>query len=56
MRGFKTAQSKLGQKIWSVWQRIEQLEKRRAAIPQRVPVQAVMDQPVVKLAPGTQST
>ena len=51
MRGFKTAQSKLGQKIWSVWQRIEQLEKRRVAIPQRVPVQAVMDQPVVKLAP-----
>ena len=51
MRGFKTAQSKLGQKIWSVWQHIEQLEKRRAAIPQRVPVQAVMDQPVVKLAP-----
>jgi transposase len=51
MRGFKTAHGKLGQKIWSVWQRIEKLEKRRAAIPRRVPVQTVMDEPVVKLAP-----
>jgi transposase len=51
MRGFKTAHGKLGQKIWSVWQRIEQLEKRRATIPRRVPVQSVMDQPAVKLAP-----
>jgi transposase len=51
MRGFKTAHGKLGQKIWNAWQRIEQLEKRRAAIPRRVPVQAATDQPVVKLAP-----
>jgi hypothetical protein len=51
MRGFKTAQGKLGQKICSVGQRIEQLEKRRAAIPRRVPVQSVLDEPVVKLAP-----
>src|SRR5664279_56878 len=51
MRGFKTAHGKLGQKIWNAWQRVEQLEKRRAAIPRRVPVQAATDQPVVKLAP-----
>jgi hypothetical protein len=51
MRGFKTAQGKLGQKIWSVWQRVLQLEKRRAAVPRRVPVQAVTEEPVVKLAP-----
>ncbi len=51
MRGFKTAQGKLGQKIWSAWQRIVQLKKRRAAVPRRVPVQAVMEEPVVKLAP-----
>lgn len=51
MRGFKTAHGKLGQKICSVWQRIEQLEKRRATLPRRVPVQSVLDQPVVKLAP-----
>src|SRR2546426_9817991 len=51
MRGFKTAHGKLGQKIWSAWQRVLQLEKRRAAVPRRVPVQTVMDEPVVKLAP-----
>jgi hypothetical protein len=51
MRGFKTAHGKLGQKIWNAWQRIEQLEKRRAAIPRRVPVQSATHQPVVKLAP-----
>jgi transposase len=51
MRGFKTAHGKLGQQIWSVWQHIEQLEKRRAAIPRRVPVQSVVAEPVVKLAP-----
>jgi hypothetical protein len=51
MRGFKTAHGKLGQKIWNVWQRVLQLEKRRAAAPRRVPVQAVTQEPVVKLAP-----
>jgi transposase len=51
MRGFKTAQGKLGQKIWNAWQRVLQLEKRRAAVPRRVPVQSVVDEPVVKLAP-----
>jgi DNA-binding CsgD family transcriptional regulator len=51
MRGFKIAQGPLGQKIWSAWQRIQQLEKRRAAMPRRVPVQAVTEEPVVKLAP-----
>jgi hypothetical protein len=51
MRGFKTAQGKLGQKIWNAWQRVLDLEKRRAAVPRRVPVQAVTEEPVVKLAP-----
>jgi transposase len=51
MRGFKTAHGKLGQKIWNAWQRIEQLEQRRATVPRRVPVQVVMEEPVVKLAP-----
>jgi transposase len=51
MRGFKTAHGKLGQQIWSAWQAVEQLEKRRAAIPKRVPIQTVTDEPVVKLAP-----
>ena len=51
MRGFKTAHGKLGQNIWSAWQQVEQLEKQRAAIPKRVPVQSVSEKPVVKLAP-----
>jgi transposase len=51
MRGFKTAHGILGRKIWSAWQRVLQLEKRRAAVPRRVPVQAIMEEPVVKLAP-----
>lgn len=51
MRGFKTAQGKLGQKIWSAWERVLKLEKHRAAVPRRVPVQAVTEEPVVKLAP-----
>ena len=51
MRGFKIAQGKLGQKICTAWQRIEQLEKRRAAVPRRVPVQSLSQEPVVKLAP-----
>ena len=51
MRGFKTAQGKLGQKIWSAWQRVLQLENRRVAVPRRVPVQTVRQEPVVKLAP-----
>lgn len=51
MRGFKTAHGKLGQQIWNSWQRTEQLEKRRADTPRRVPVQTVTNEPVVKLAP-----
>jgi transposase len=51
MRGFKTAYGKLGQKIWNTWQRIEQLQKRRARTPRRVPVQSILEGPVVKLAP-----
>jgi hypothetical protein len=51
MRGFKTAHGKLNQKLWDAWEKVPQLEKRRAAIPKRVPVQTVIDEPVVKLAP-----
>ena len=51
MRGFKIAQGKLGWKISQAWLRVAQLEKRRAAVPQRVPVQSITQEPVVKLAP-----
>jgi hypothetical protein len=51
MRGFKTAYGTLGEKIWTAWQRVLQLEKRRAAVPRRVPVREATDKPIVKLAP-----
>ncbi len=51
MRGFKIAQGKLGQKICNAVQRFLRLQKRRAAVPRRVPVQKTVEEPVVKLAP-----
>ena len=51
MRGFKIAQGKLGWKIDQAWLRVAQLEKRRAAVPRRAPVQSITQEPVVKLAP-----
>jgi transposase len=54
MRGFKMAHGRLGQKLWEAWEQVRRLEKRRIAIPKRVPVQSVTDQPVVKLAPERQ--
>jgi transposase len=51
MRGFKIAQGNLGQQIDQAMQRVQQLEAERAAVPRRVPVQAVSEKPVVKLAP-----
>ena len=51
MRGFKIAHGKLGQQIWKAWQRVEQLTARRNKVPRRVPVQSILSEPVVKLAP-----
>jgi hypothetical protein len=51
MRGFKIAKGKLGLQIRSALQRVMQLEVRRNKLPRRVPVQAVTNEPVVKLAP-----
>ena len=51
MRGFKIAQGKLGQRICRAWERVEQLQQRRAAVPPRVPVGNLTAEPVVKLAP-----
>jgi hypothetical protein len=51
MRGFKIAQGKLGQQIWTAMEQVAMLEKQRAAVPRRVPVQSVSTDPVVKLAP-----
>lgn len=54
MRGFKSAYGKLGEKIWAAWQRVLQLQERRAAVPRRVPVRQATDKPIVKLAPERQ--
>ncbi len=51
MRGFRIAHTQLGQKLLRAWERVDQLEQRRAALPRRVPVQSVTEEPVVKLAP-----
>ena len=51
MRGFRIAHTQLGQQILRAWERVQQLEKRRAAVPRRVPVQSITETPVVKLAP-----
>jgi len=51
MRGFKIAKSKLSSEIWNALQRVMQLEAQRDKLPRRVPVQAAIDEPVVKLAP-----
>jgi hypothetical protein len=51
MRGFKTAYGKLGLQIWAIAEKIDQLKARRDKIPRRVAVQAVTEEPIVKLAP-----
>jgi hypothetical protein len=51
MRGFKIAQGKLGQQICAAWQRLQESQKRRDAVPRRVPVQSLTEEPVIKLAP-----
>ena len=50
VRGFKIANSKLGQGIWAALRRVTELETRRAKVPPRVPVQEVVEGQVVKLA------
>lgn len=54
MRGFKIARGKLARQIEDAWLRVEKLQAKRDALPRRVPIQSVMDQPVVKLAPELQ--
>lgn len=51
LRGFKLAKGKLGREIRGLLQKVTQLEARRNKLPRRVPVQAVTEDPVVKLAP-----
>jgi transposase len=50
MRGFKIAKAAQSRELVSALGRLAALEKQRAAVPQRVPVRAVVDGPVVRLA------
>jgi transposase len=54
IRGFKIAHGKIGRAIRDLLRRISDLELRRARTPTRVPVQTVVESPVVKLAPERQ--
>ena len=50
MRGFKIANAALGKRIIQCMEGIVALEKRRAKLPARIPVQALVEGEVVKLA------
>ena len=50
MRGFKIAKAAQSRELVAALGRYAALEKQRASVPQRVPVQAVVDGPVVKLS------
>ncbi|MCC6356043.1 MAG: hypothetical protein IT577_19320 [Verrucomicrobiae bacterium] len=54
MCGFTIARDKLARQIEDARLRVEKLQAKRDALPRRVPIQSVMDQPVVKLAPELQ--
>jgi transposase len=49
MRGFKISEAKLGHGIWRAIRRVVDLEKQRARVPRRVPVEQVVDGHVIKL-------
>lgn len=51
MRDFKIAHGELGQSISRAMQQVMIREKQRAALPKRIPLQALPGEPVVKLAP-----
>jgi transposase len=51
MRGFKIAHGKLGASIDKAMQQVQLRDKQRAALPKRIPLQALPGDPVVKLAP-----
>jgi transposase len=54
MRGFKITHGKIGRAIRDLLRRVADLEVRRSRAPTHVPVQTVVDAPVVKLAPERQ--
>ena len=50
MRGFKIANAGIARPVVEAFQRYSDLEARRAKVPRRVPVQAVVDGEVIRLA------
>ncbi len=50
MRGFKIANAAISARVRTALRRITELEKQRATIPARVPVQEVVEADVIKLA------
>jgi transposase len=50
MRGFKIANASMGRRVLDALQRVSSIEKKRAAVPLRVPVREVVHGEVVKLA------
>jgi transposase len=54
MRGFKITHGKIGRAIRELLRRVADLERRRSRTPTHVPVQTVVQAPVVKLAPERQ--
>jgi hypothetical protein len=50
MRGFKIANAALSARVRAAMQRVTELEKKRATIPARVPVQEIVEADVIKLS------
>ena len=51
MRGFKIAHGKLGQSITRAMEQVMLCQRRRDALPRRIPLQELPGEPVMKLAP-----
>ncbi|HVV71621.1 MAG TPA: transposase, partial [Verrucomicrobiae bacterium] len=51
MRGFKVAHGKLGQSIAKAMEQVLACQKKRDALPRRIPLQQLPGEPVMKLAP-----
>jgi transposase len=51
MRGFKVAHGKLGQSISKAMEQVLACQKKRDALPRRIPLQELPGEPVMKLAP-----
>jgi transposase len=51
MRGFKIAHGKIGKDIKQAFKRLNQIRTRRDKTPRRIPIQEILSEPVIQLAP-----